>query len=597
MLRKVFHSLLIRQKIIVVFIPLIIVPLFILGYFTSDLFTNSLVEKTKQNVINESTLILTRLDTMIKNAEGGANVMMTDINHIYSSLPDISNPLQEKMLNSQMQTQFSISLLNFPDIDSAAYIDSSNQLFVSYSPIKDNDKMILESDLVKQVNEKPGYGMNYWYPMEYRDYIVSKYDEPVLSIGKKVLQLESGLPFGTLIVNLKESSISNIFANVNAEFGIGSKFVILDSEGRVISSLDKGELLFPLKDEPLRELVLSKGSFSQIMDTDTGNNLITSVMYEKMGWRLVNIVPVNQITEDIKKNGMLTLLIGAICLLVASLGAGMLSKVIVNPLIKLTKAMRRVKEGDLNTVAPIDTPDETGLMASVFNSMVTRIKELLLQVEADQIKKKEIELALIHSQIKPHFLYNTLDLIYVLNDMNKQHEARDATKALADFYRVALSKGSEIISIGEELKNACDYLAIQSIRYSDVFEFKLQVDHEIYSYEIPKLTLQPILENAIYHGLKLKDNKGSIWITGYKEDNFIFIHIEDDGVGIAEDKQENIRRQYSYHDKPASFGLFSVHERIRLYFGEAYGISIESIEGTGTKVTVKVPAGGRDTIV
>jgi two-component system sensor histidine kinase YesM len=592
MTKHSFHTLLIRQKIMVVYIPLIMIPLFVLGYFTSNLFTNSLIDKTKQNVLDESTLILTRIDTMIKNTQSGANIMMADINHIYSSNPDIQSPILENQLSNQMQTQFSINLLNFPDIDSAAFIDSSDRLFTSYFPLKENDRQIFSSGWLDQINEMPGYGVNNWFPMQYRNYLVTDNNEPMLTIGKKILKLDSGRPFGTLIVNVKESSLSNIFANMNGDFGISKTFFIVDHEGLVVSSLDKSELMEPVRDERLRSLVLSKGSFSLILNTDSGRNLVTSVSYDKMGWRLVNIVPVDLITEDIRKNSIMTIIIGVVCLVFALLGAGMLSKLIVNPLLKLTKAMRKVKEGDLNAVAQIHTSDEIGLLASVFNSMIKRIKELLLQVEADQIKKKEIELALIHSQIKPHFLYNTLDLIYVLNDMNLQREARDTTKALADFYRVALSKGSEIITIGEEIKNACDYLAIQNVRYSDVFEYDLEIDKDILLCEIPKLTLQPILENAIYHGLKLKGSKGHIQITGCKKEKSIIIIIADDGVGIPQDTQVNIWKHYSEEGKPTSFGLFSVHERIRLYFGEEYGITIESKDGAGTKITVCVPADG-----
>ncbi|MEX1031648.1 MAG: sensor histidine kinase [Paenibacillaceae bacterium] len=552
-----------------------------------------MIDKTKQNVLDESTLILTRIDTMIKNTQSGANIIMSDINHIYAGNPVFQSPLQEKQLSNQMQTQFSINLLNFPDIDSAAFIDSANRLFTSYFPMKAEDSQIFNSGWLDQINEKPGYGVNNWFPMQYRDYLVMDNNEPVLSIGKKILKLDSGRPFGTLIVNVKESSLSNIFANMNGDFGISKTFFIVDREGRVVSSLDKSELMEPVRDERLRSLVLSKGSFSLILNTDSGRNLVTSVSYDKMGWRLVNIVPVDLITEDIRKNSIMTIMIGVVCLVFALLGAGMLSKVIVNPLLKLTKAMRRVKEGDLNAVVQIHTSDEIGLLASVFNSMIKRIKELLLQVEADQIKKKEIELALIHSQIKPHFLYNTLDLIYVLNDMNLQREARDTTKALADFYRVALSKGSEIITIGEEIKNARDYLTIQNVRYSDVFDYDIEIDKDILSCEIPKLTLQPILENAIYHGLKLKGSKGHIQITGFKEEKRIVIHIADDGVGIPQDVQIHSLKHYTAEGKPTSFGLFSVHERIRLYFGQEYGITIKSRDGAGTMITVCIPADGK----
>lgn len=153
-----FRRLLIRNKIIAVYIPIILIPLFAPGYFTSHLFTNSLIAMTKENVRDESTLILTRIDSMISSAESSANTMMEDFNHIYENFPAPLTPFQENQLRIQMQAQFSVDLLNFPAIDSAAFIDSRGQLYTSYFPARDGDRQVFDSGLIAKINEMPSYG-------------------------------------------------------------------------------------------------------------------------------------------------------------------------------------------------------------------------------------------------------------------------------------------------------------------------------------------------------------------------------------------------------------------------------------------------------
>ncbi|TVX96648.1 sensor histidine kinase [Cohnella terricola] len=583
-----FRGLLIRNKIIVVFMPLFIIPLFALGYFTSHLFTGSLIDKTKQNVLDESALILTHLDSIIRNSESAANVMVEDFNRIYQDSDTLNSPVEEKKRRVQIQTLFDIELYNFPDIDSFAFLDSRGVLYTSYFPAKNNDVKVFGSKLLHDLNELPGYGVNNWLPVQFRDFLVSDPDIPVLSIGKQIIDLNYGYPHGILFVNVKESELSSLYANMVSY--PNEHYRIIDSKGTVISSSDKSELMKPLKDEALRKLILSKESFSEIVRTQTGANLVTSVTYAKMGWKLVNMVPERAITADIRKNTRMTVLIGLICLVFALLGATILSRFIVNPLQKLAKAMRRVKEVELDEKAHFHTADEIGLLASVFNSMIARMKELIQRVEAEQRRKKEYELALIHAQIKPHFLYNTLDLVYMLNDLGRSDEARDTTKALADYYRVALSKGSEIIPVGEEIKNAKDYLTIQRARYSDVFDFDISMPPEVMRSAIPKLSIQPLVENAIYHGLKTKGSMGHIHIGGFRDEQAVTIIVRDNGVGMPESQLREIRSRWSSDDNmPVSFGLFSVNERIRLYFGNEYGVTISSKPQEGTEVRIRLP--------
>jgi two-component system sensor histidine kinase YesM len=173
--------------------------------------------------------------------------------------------------------------------------------------------------------------------------------------------------------------------------------------------------------------------------------------------------------------------------------------------------------------------------------------------------------------------------------MGRNSDARNATKALADFYRVALSKGSEIITIGEEIKNVKAYLYLQSVRYSDVFDFEIDIQESIQDFCILKLTIQPLVENSIYHGLTHKGSFGHIFVKGFREDDNIAIEVIDDGVGIPDDKLSEILEFDQSLASRDSFGLASVNERIKLYYGEGYGVKISSRIGQGTEVKVVIP--------
>ena len=584
-----FRRLLIKDKILVVYIPLIIFPLLVLGIMSSNLFTQSLIEKTKRNVMDESSLILSRIDSIIKNAESCANIATTDLNRIFGAYPAIRSPLEEYQFRNQIQSQLGIDLIIFPDVDSAVFIDNQQNIYTSYSSPSEGDKQIFSSGILEEIRSSGSYGGNHWLPMQLRDYLVTDPSKPVLTLGKVIIDIHTGMPLGSLLLNVKESSLSAVYTNMGQ--GKLKDYFLLDSRGMIVSAPDTARLLKPPGEDSLNRLIVSNESFSRIIRTNRGDDLITTISYNKMDWSLVNVVPMEQLTGDIRKNIWMTVYIGVICLLFALLGARVLTRVIGKPLLDLTKAMRKVKEGDLDVSCKISTPDEIGLLSSVFNTMISRIKELLVRVETDQRMKKEYELALIHAQIKPHFLYNTLDLIYVLNDMNRNEEARDTTKALADYYRVALSKGREFITIGEEMKNALDYLSIQRVRYSDIFDFEINVPSELMNDEIPKLSIQPIVENAIYHGLKTKGSFGHITINGVREGQHIVIRVKDDGIGMDEEKVKEIMGFRSREKKPVSFGIYSVHERIKLYFGEEFGVSIQSAAGKGTEVRITVPAG------
>jgi two-component system, sensor histidine kinase YesM len=588
-----FKKLMISGKIVALYIPLIVIPLFLLGYISNLIFTQVIVDKTITNVTDESKLIITRLNVMMDNSKSCANVIMTDLNKIIEmnkkniQLNKLGqyNQISYLAYREQVLNQLSFIQMAFPDIDSIAFIDNDSVIYGTDMKVEANAADIAGSNILNVMDKTNG--VNVWFPMQERDYLVMDKTQPVLTLGKKILDINTQEKLGTLIINISEKSLSSVYDDIGQT--VPNVFFLLDQQGTVVSSLDKTELLKPLRDDETRSWLLSNGNVAVVRNVKGKRTLITSMLLDKTGWRLVNEIPLEKLTADTDKLTLAVILIGCICLIFAVFGAGILAKTIVNPLTRLTKSMLIARQGNLDIECSVESQDEVGMLASGFNTMIVEIKNLLEKVRQEQRKKREYELALIQAQIKPHFLYNTLDVIYALAKMERLEQVQEATKSLADFYRAALSKGREIITIREEVGNVKAYLAIQRIRYSDVFDYEINIPDDIQDYDILKLTIQPLVENSIYHGLKVRTSPGKILIEGFKTKNEIVIRVVDDGVGMPRDLLLKVLHQDNVPERSKPFGLSSVNERIKLYFGEDYGISIRSEEGSGTEVSLRLP--------
>ena len=224
--------------------------------------------------------------------------------------------------------------------------------------------------------------------------------------------------------------------------------------------------------------------------------------------------------------------------------------------------------------------------------MAEHLSVMVMQIREDERKMRKAELRLLQEQINPHFLYNTLDAIVWMIEDGKSEQAENMVVSLSTFFRTVLSRGREFISIREEVQHIRSYLEIQKARYQDILSYEIQVAPELYPYETLKMTLQPLVENALYHGVKNKRSGGLIRISGERDGKLIRFKVEDDGIGMNAEAlthlQEEIRRPCKETD--TGFGMANVNERIRMNFGADYGLMIESEEGKGTRVWVTIPA-------
>lgn len=289
-----------------------------------------------------------------------------------------------------------------------------------------------------------------------------------------------------------------------------------------------------------------------------------------------------------------TMLIGAMVILTALVFACMLwysrlmSRQITEPVYQLCKKVENLGHGDFNVV-PIETVNEEMNKLDVgFNEMAIHIDHLLAREKKNQNALHKAELELLQAQINPHFLYNALDSIIWLAESHQDKEVIQMTSYLSTFFRTSLSKGKDIITLDVEKQHVESYLKIQKIRYSDILSYRVEIEETLLQYEIPKLTLQPLVENALYHGVKNKRGIGHILVKGEDAGKDIILKVIDDGAGMTLEQLEELRAGV-YQDKHTGLGLVNVHKRLRLYYGTAYGLTFESEKGIGTTVSVKIP--------
>lgn len=266
---------------------------------------------------------------------------------------------------------------------------------------------------------------------------------------------------------------------------------------------------------------------------------------------------------------------------------------ITKPIHRLCEMAKMAGSGDFGVRVQEESADELALLSASFNQMVERVGELIEGIRMEQRNLKVTELKLLQAQINPHFLYNTLDAIIWLAEADEKEQVVRMVTSLSDFFRTTLSKGRDYVSIRDEETHIKSYLQIQQFRYRDILEYEIRIPEELYDCQILKLTLQPLVENALYHGLKNKRRLGHISVSGERVGETVVLRVYDDGKGLTAERLEYVRKlirgEVEDSDTPSGFGLFNVEQRIRLNYGTAYGLKLNSEYGEWTEVTVTIP--------
>lgn len=330
------------------------------------------------------------------------------------------------------------------------------------------------------------------------------------------------------------------------------------------------------------------------MQLENNIYVLTALIQEYMyNYLYCESVQLNLLQQQISRQ------IAAEIFLMAALTAGLilllirysvrLSRSVTQPVVDLSRRAEDVIGGDLTVREPVHSETyEIRTLSEGMEQMIARLNAQIEETTRKQASLRKAELALLQAQINPHFLYNTMDTIIWLIEADRPQAAVEMVSNLSKFFRHSLSRGEDVISLGEEEQHVRSYLQIQQARYQDILEYTIQIDPGLQDTRLPKLTLQPLVENALYHGIKRKRGKGCIYITGREEGADVLLQITDDGAGMPQARLEELKRAIESGER-LGFGLATVHERLRLLFGSPYGLTLSSREGIGTTVTVRLP--------
>lgn len=588
-LNALFMNASIKNKIFIFCAGILLFSFSMFAFLTIKISNRAIVEKAVKNAERELALIDRSLLTLTNNAENYLRIFSID-NRLQSQLQRIESKQLDSIDSLELERTLSTASSNVVEpithIAATSIISSEGEIFNIGYVNNASIRQYFTNDMLDGIKQKKTPTWLGLMKVQF-NYGVT---EDVFPIAKPIIGFDTGRYMGTVVLYMKENDLASMYLeNITNQ---NDRFYIVNEHGEIISTQDKNELYQSFdEDKYLGDYLLEEvyGDHSFIRKIDGIQVLVTVTGFEKLNWKIISITPLDEITNENKGITRLIVVFGIICLFFAFAASYLLSYMISKPILKLVHIMNEIQSGNLQLRANFKAKDEIGMLGAGFNSLMDKISQLMDQIYNDQKLKRETEFKLLQSQIKPHFLYNSIETIISFIKLDLKDNAMKTAQYLAGFYRISLSKGNDIITIRNEILLIENYLSIQKLRYVEYLDYRMEIDEEIHPFQIPKLTLQPLVENSIYHGLKQKESKGMLIIKGYKADNTVKIEVIDDGVGISEELMARLLSRSSNHQN-SDFGLFSVDSRLKLLYGDQYGIRIESRVNEYTKVTVVLPA-------
>lgn len=579
-----FQNLTIRAKILLCFLVILFTSFTVIAVLYNLAFERSMTE-----LANESAVV------MINQANNSVESLMGSMERTIETLR--RDDQVEAYLNAPSSgiegTEVSLTRvsacnsLNFyrevyPQITGIAVI-SNDGSFISNEMYQLGNESFLSQDwYLRCLREPESYQLLIKPASRNLAYYQPISADEILCIAKAVVD-SSQVPLGVILVDIQVSAIGGVLQGV--EPGKEGFVFMMDSEETILYAPVNGVVPRVRKDwfqneRGILEKTILGERYQLIYQTSA-----------KYGWTAVGVFSLSATLEQVASTRTILLLILCAAGTAAFILAFLFASSIVRPLTKLQSLMEKVEGGDPTVRFHSRYHDEIGKLGNAFNAMLDKMQSLIDQVYIEQKKKRYAELSVLQAQIKPHFLYNTFDTIHW---MAKRYGADDivyVVRCLTNLFRIGLSKGSEIIPIREECRHAENYLKIQQVRYDEILDYSMEIQPGIEDLYVQKLILQPVVENAIYHGIKAAGERGLIEIRGFREGDKVFFVIADDGVGMDAEqlRRLNDRFKNGTESSKEGYGLYNVDQRIRLTFGPDYGVHVDSTLGYGTVVTITCP--------
>ena len=584
--KSFFRGRSIRFKLLFYFLSLILLPIVTLGFLGSIIYVKSIEDGINTQTVQMIGQVKKSVEFYIKDMENIEYVLSQDsqVLNFIKSKNDISSKNREKV-----ETDVRKLLKTFTDIHPEISgilivgendLDISNEMFrVARDPLTKEEwykKAILKPEAIQLISKPAGRNIttNLGYGAD-----------DVVSVVKAIKDPSSGNYVGVVLIDMKLDIIERAIKDI--KLGKNGFLYIIDSNSDVVYA-PVNPIVYRVKSE----WITNSRSNSFVKEIKNISYQIINDKSDYTNWKIVGIFSLNDTLQEVTKLRNYSLIIGVLTLVFAFIAALFFTASIVKPVGKLRKLMKKAEGGDLSVHFESKYNDEIGQLGRSFNNMIGEIGKLINMVYVEQKNKREAELKILQAQIKPHFLYNTLDTIQWMAQDHNANDIVEIVGALTNLFRIGISKGKEMLKLSEELDHVRSYMIIQKARYEDKLEYEIRCEEEISNCSVLKLILQPLVENAIYHGVKEKRGAGKIVINAKRECDKLLITITDNGAGIAPDKmleiQDMLKGMKSEKDN-VGYGVFNVNERLRLSFGNEYGLNFISTLGVGTTVEVWHP--------
>lgn len=572
-------NLSIQSSIFMYFTVTAIIAIALISLIMFQRFTDSL----NATIIEENSGIISQVGESIDSYLRNAMKISDSIYYNVIKNTDISGEEIKKGMNL-------IYVNNDNMIEDIALISGKGELIESMPALrlKDNSN-ILEKDFFQKSMAESEY-IHFSMP-----YIRNLFDQNensyswVMSLSRAVEVTDEGRATqAVLLINLNYMFFEELFSNVS--LGNGGYVYLTNDRGDIIWHPKQNEIYSGRIKENNEYVATLKDGIT--VEKLSGKKLTLNVRtIGYTGWKLVGVTPSAALNIDGIKLRLFVLFVADVFLFLLAMINAFISNKISNPIKLLDGSVREIESGNLDVEIVPSGSYEVEHLGNSIKNMLSRIKVLMSDLVEEHNAKRKSEFDTLQSQINPHFLYNTLDIIVWMIENEKPDKAVSIVTALAKFFRISLSKGKNIITVKDEVEHVRNYLMIQNMRFKNRFEYSIDVEDEVLNYSSLKLMLQPLVENAIYHGMEFMDGDGGIDVKVFKEDDNLYFTITDNGLGMSEDVVATLLSKDIVPSKKGSgIGVKNVNERIKLYFGNEYGLRVESEPDEGTKITIHLPA-------
>lgn len=583
---KKFLSINLRSKLIIVILLTSLIPLLLLGFFSYQYTSGLLQEELSQKEQEKLSYVNNQLMYFLQDIEQ-MSLFFTKNDQVKDILSlDAETPMEQaenyETVNDLFDTVLSVKKwevnIYLIGLNGNRYF-SDEYLPVQYNDIRENWGIFRKA--------KEAKGSLVWDT----NYSINSFEQKdvVLTAGRVIIDPDTNEKLGYVMIDVKNASFSSIYKP--SESIDDEQFYLLDKQGYLVTSIPSTTA--PTADIDFAEL-------NQTLKGDSGflnfswrerQSILSYYTSDDAEFKLLSIIPLK--TAEQKDNLIfnLTWNLALIGIIISGWIAYYLSKTITAPLYKLMFLMKEVETGNLNIRFSSKYNDDIGVFGLRFNRMLSRLKSLVQDSYEKQLRLQESELKALRAQINPHFLYNTLETINWLARLNGASDISKIVVSLGDIMRYSIKRGNNMVSVREDIKQLKNYLTIQEFRYSDKFTSTLDVDETILDELIPALIIQPLVENAIIHGMESKAEEGNIYIRIRGEVSGIQIVIEDDGVGVDSETLALISTENGENSSfdTIGIGIENVRRRLYLSYGENFSWSLSTVSGKGTKIEIFIP--------